>query len=83
MGMTVERVVNKAIEPVLFDMLLRCLDHINQQYGLSGREAVAPIMKQLYNVTISELTKWDNGINGHLVRFESEQDYAWFVLRWA
>lgn len=81
--MTVERVVNKAIEPELFDMLVRCLEHIHQQYGLSGREAVAPMMKQLYNVSISELTKWNNGINGHLVRFDSEKDYVWFVLRWS
>ena len=81
--MTVERIVNKAIEPELFDMLVRCLEHHRQQYGLSGREAVAPMMKQLYNVSISEMTQFDNGINAHIVRFDSEQDYAWFVLRWA
>lgn len=81
--MTVERVVSKDTEPVLFDMLLRCIEHIRQQYGLSGREKIAPIIKQLHNVTISELIKWDNGINGHIVRFDSEQDYAWFVLRWS
>lgn len=81
--MTIERVVNRAIDPALFDMLGRAIEQVREQHGITGYENVAPVMKQLYNVTISELTKWDNGINGHLVRFDSEQDYAWFVLRWA
>lgn len=81
--MTVERIVNRAIDPALFDMLGRAIEQVREQHGITGYENVAPVMKQLYNVSISELTKWDNGINGHLVRFDSEQDYAWFVLRWA
>ncbi len=81
--MTVERIINRAIDPELFDMLGRAIERVREQHGITGYENVAPVMKQLYNVTISELTKWDNGINGHLVRFDSEQDYAWFVLRWA
>lgn len=81
--MTVERIINRAIDPELFDRLCRAIEWTREQHGITGYENVAPVMKQLYNVTISDLTKWDNGINGHLVRFDSEQDYAWFVLRWA
>lgn len=81
--MSVERIVNRAIDPELFDRLSWAIEWIREQHGITGYENVAPVMKQLYNVSISELTKWDNGINGHLVRFDSEQDYAWFVLRWA
>lgn len=81
--MTVERVVNRAIDPALFDMLGRAIERVREQHGLVGYENVVPIMKQLYNVTISEFTKLDNGINAHIVRFDSEKDYAWFVLKWS
>lgn len=81
--MIVEKLVGRSVNSELFNMLVRCLEHIHQQYAISGREAVAPIMETLYNITISELTKLDDGTNVHVVRWHSEQSYAWFVLRWA
>lgn len=81
--MSVERIVNRAIDPELFDRLCRAIEWIREQHGITGYENVAPVMKQLYNVSISDLTQLNNGVNAHFVRFDSEQDYSWFVLRWS
>jgi hypothetical protein len=81
--MIVEKLVSRTIDPKLFDMLSKAITHEAQQHDRSGRKEIAPLMYELYNVRISELTKLDDGMNVHLVSFDSEQDYVWFMLRWA
>ena len=81
--MMVEQIVNKDTNPELFATLLRCVRWVEQQYAVSGRTSVAPIIKKLYNVDVSGLTKLDDGTNAHIVRFESDLAYTWFMLKWA
>lgn len=81
--MMVEQLVNRSITPELFNMLLKAVEHVRLQYGLSDRREVIPLMQQLYNVTINEMTKLSDGTNVHIVRWDSEQSYTWFLLRWS
>ena len=81
--MIVEKLVSRSVNSELYNMLLRATKHAHEQHRVSESAKIVPIMETLYNVTISELTKLDDGTNVHVVRFDSEQDYAWFVLRWS
>lgn len=81
--MIVEKLISRTIDSKLFDIFLKAINYEVEYYGLSERKEVVPIMKQKYNVIINEATKSDDGTNVHLVIFDSEQDYAWFMLRWA
>ena len=75
--MIVEKLVSRSVNSELYNMLLKAIIYEGQQNDILGR------MYKLYNVRISELTKLDDGTNVHLVSFDSEQDYAWFTLRWS
>ncbi len=81
--MMVEKLVSRSVNSELYNMLLKAIVYEGQQNDSFGRKEMVPLMYKLYSVRISELTKLEDGTNVHVVSFDSEQDYAWFTLRWA
>ena len=83
MVMTVKVVVNRSINPELYQMFINCIESIRQEHDVSAQLEISELMQKLYKVEVSPLTKLTDGTNVHFVEFRSEKDYAWFLLRWS
>ena len=81
--MTVKIAVGRTQTPELYQMFIYCLESIRQEYNVSKQGEISNKLKELYRVDVSPLRKLEDGTNAHLVEFESEKDYTWFLLRWS
>jgi len=81
--MTIKLTIGRTTTPELFYMFVRCVGWVKEQYNAPERTELCKIIKELYNVDISEMKKFDNGTVVHDIEFESEYAYTMFILRWA
>ena len=81
--MTVKVAIGRSINPELYQMFIYCLESIRQEYNVSAQLEISDKLRELYRVDVGSSRKTAEGINVHYVEFESEKDYAWFLLRWS